>query len=127
MEHEPIEKEIARVRADPQLLENILVNLLLNAGQALGARAGRIRLEAREQADKTLVSVGDDGPGIAEDVLPRLFKPFFTTKAQGTGLGLAVVHKFVLAMGGRIEVKTGPGQGATFIVVLPRPKDPARA
>jgi len=111
------------VRADPQLLENILVNLLLNAGQALGARAGRIRLHAAEQADKTLVSVADDGPGIAEDVLPRLFKPFFTTKAQGTGLGLAVVHKFVLAMGGKIEVQTGPAQGTRFTVILPRPKE----
>ncbi len=115
------------VRADPQLLENILLNLLLNAGQALGSRPGRIRLEAREQVDKTLVSVTDDGPGIAEDVLPRLFKPFFTTKAQGTGLGLAVVHKFVLAMGGRIEVQTGPGQGTTFTLVLPRPKEAVRA
>jgi len=111
------------VRADPQLLENILVNLLLNAGQALGARAGRIRLQAAERADKTLVSVADDGPGIPEDVLPRLFKPFFTTKAQGTGLGLAIVHKFILAMGGKIEVQTGPAQGTTFTVILPRPKE----
>jgi len=115
------------VRADPQLLENILLNLLLNAGQALGARAGRVRLGAVEQGDKTLVSVSDDGPGIAEDVLPKLFKPFFTTKAQGTGLGLAIVKKFVLAMGGRVEVQTGPGQGTTFAVVLPRPKEPVRA
>ncbi len=115
------------VRADPQLLENILVNLLLNAGQALGTRSGRIRVGATDQADKTLITVADDGPGIPEDVLPRLFKPFFTTRAQGTGLGLAVVHKFVLAMGGRIEVKTGPGQGATFVVVLPRPKEALEA
>lgn len=111
------------VRADPQLFENILVNLLLNAGQALGTRAGRIRLHASERADRTLVSVADDGPGIPEDVLPRLFKPFFTTKAQGTGLGLAVVHKFVLAMGGKVEVQTGLSQGTTFTVILPRPKE----
>jgi signal transduction histidine kinase len=111
------------VRADPQLLENVLVNLLLNAGQAIGARSGRIRLGATDQADKTLITVADDGPGIAEDVLPRLFKPFFTTRAQGTGLGLAVVHKFVLAMGGKIEVKSGQGQGATFTVILPRPRE----
>jgi PAS domain S-box-containing protein len=111
------------VRADPQLLENILVNLILNAGQALGARAGRIRISAVDRSEKTLLSVADDGPGIPEDVLPRLFKPFFTTKTQGTGLGLAIVHKFVLAMGGRVEVQTGPGQGATFVVVLPRPRE----
>jgi two-component system sensor histidine kinase PilS (NtrC family) len=115
------------VRADPQLLENVLLNLLLNAGQALGARAGRIELRAVEQGERTRLSVADDGPGIAEDVLPRLFKPFFTTKAQGTGLGLAIVRSFVSAMGGRIEVHTGPGQGTSFTVVLPRPKEPVRA
>jgi len=116
-----------QVRADPQLLENILLNLLLNAGQALGTRTGSIVLRARESGDRVHISVEDDGPGIAKDVLPRLFKPFFTTKTRGTGLGLAIVRKFVLAMGGKIEVQAGAGRGAVFTVVLPRPKEPARA
>lgn len=109
-----------QVRADPQLLENILQNLLLNAGQAMGNRAGRIGLFAREETERTFISVTDDGPGIPEDVLPRLFKPFFTTKARGTGLGLTVVRKFAEVMGGRIEVKTHFGEGTTFTVSLPR-------
>jgi len=114
-----------RVRADPQLLENILLNLLLNAGQALGRTPGRVTLRAQEDASRTRISISDDGPGIPQDVLPRLFKPFFTTKARGTGLGLTIVRKFVRVMGGRIEVETGHGRGTTFTVVLPRPKEAA--
>jgi PAS domain S-box-containing protein len=113
------------VRADPQLLENILLNLLLNAGQAMGSTEGRIALRATESPDHSRIAIADNGPGIPEDVLPRLFKPFFTTKARGTGLGLTIVRKFVGVMGGRIEVDTRPGEGTTFTVVLPRTEEVA--
>lgn len=109
-----------RVRADPQLLENILLNLLLNAGQAMGSGPGHIVMHAMQTPDHSRIEIADDGPGIPEDVLPRLFKPFFTTKTRGTGLGLTIVRKFVGVMGGRIEVDTQPGEGTTFTVVLPR-------
>jgi len=114
------------VRADPQLLENIVVNLLLNAGQALGGKPGRVTLRAEEDADSTRVSVRDTGPGIPEEVLSQLFKPFFSTRTRGTGLGLTIVRKFVLIMGGRIEVDTRHREGTTFTVVLPRPKREVR-
>jgi len=114
------------VRADPQFLENVLLNLLLNAGQALGQSSGHIAIRVEEEADRTRISVSDDGPGIPEDVLSRLFKPFFTTKSRGTGLGLTIVRKLVGAMGGRIEVETRHGQGTTFTVVLPRPGEARR-
>jgi signal transduction histidine kinase len=110
-----------RLRADPQLLENIVLNLLLNAGQALGSRAGRIVLRMVERAGESRISVADDGPGIREEVLSKLFKPFFTTKARGTGLGLTIVQKFAGVMGGRVEVDTKLGEGTTFTVVLPAP------
>ncbi len=113
--------ETLRIRADPQLLENILVNLMLNAGQALGTRRGRIVVRGAEDADFTRLSVEDDGPGIPEEVLSSLFKPFFTTRARGTGLGLTIVRKFVETMGGRIEVRTRPGEGTAFTLLLPRP------
>jgi len=113
------------VRADPQLLENILVNLLLNAGQAIEGDGGRIVLRAIKTADATIISVEDNGPGIPADVLPRLFKPFFTTRTRGTGLGLTIVRKFVGLMGGRIEVDSTPDGGTTFRVWLPLPAPPA--
>jgi len=113
------------VRADPQLLENILANLLSNAGQAIGGRPGRIVLRASETEDETRVEISDDGAGIPDDVLAKLFKPFFTTRAKGTGLGLTIVHKFVEVMGGRIDVETSEGKGTTFTVVLPREMEAA--
>jgi len=109
------------VHADPQLLENIVVNLILNAAQALGRNPGHITVRAFEAGGSTNLEVADDGPGIPDDVLPRLFKPFFTTRTRGTGLGLTIVRKFVGVMGGRIEVETGRGRGTTFTIVLPAP------
>jgi signal transduction histidine kinase len=113
------------VRADPQLLENILANLLSNAGQAIRGRPGRIVLRASQTEDETRVEISDDGAGIPDDVLAKLFKPFFTTRAKGTGLGLTIVHKFVEVMGGRIDVETSEGKGTTFTVVLPREMEAA--
>ncbi len=110
------------VYADPQLLENIMLNLLLNAGQAL-RDPGKIMVRARNEADRSRITVADNGPGIPEEVLPRLFSPFFTTKTRGTGLGLTIVRKFVQVMGGRIEVDTAANEGATFSVLLYRPKE----
>ena len=111
------------VRADPQLLENIVVNLLLNAGEAM-REPGRIAMEATEDPSRTKMTITDNGPGIPEDVVDRLFKPFFTTKTRGTGLGLTNVRKFVEVMGGKIRVRTG-GDGTCFTVVLPRETEPA--
>jgi len=109
------------VHADPQLLENILVNLILNAAQALGRDPGHITVRAYAKAGDVRIEIADDGPGIPDDVLPRLFKPFFTTRTRGTGLGLTIVRKFVGVMGGRMEVETGRGRGTTFTIALPQP------
>jgi signal transduction histidine kinase len=68
------------------------------------------------------ISVTDNGPGIPVDVSPKLFRPFFTTKAQGTGLGLAVVQKIIVQHGGQVEVRNRPDGGAEFIVTLPLPR-----
>ena len=95
-------------------------NLILNAGEAMSQRDGHIVVRAREVAGDARIAVEDDGPGIPEEVQSRLFKPFFTTKARGTGLGLTLVRKFTEAMGGRIEFQSRVGAGTTFTVVLPR-------
>ncbi|GMU61519.1 MAG: hypothetical protein AMXMBFR34_32820 [Myxococcaceae bacterium] len=104
--------------------EQVVVNLLVNAAQAIPAaqRDGRVHLSLSEASDGwALLRVADNGPGVPEEVRHRLFKPFFTTKpaGQGTGLGLSVVADIVRAAGGRVEYEPGADGGAVFRVVLP--------
>jgi len=101
------------VPADAARLHQVLVNLLLNAAEA---GASRIRLWARREGAGVVLACEDDGAGIAADVLPRIFDPFFTTRppGAGTGLGLAIAQRLVEQLGGRIEVESRPGAGATF-------------
>lgn len=112
------------VLADASKLQQVLVNLLLNAADA-GART--IRLGVEGQADTVAIVCGDDGHGIAASDLPRLFEPFFTTRppGAGTGLGLAIAHRIAEEHGGRIEVESTAGAGATFRLVLPTRPVPA--
>jgi signal transduction histidine kinase len=76
---------------------------------------------ARSEGDSVLVQIRDDGPGIAADLLPKLFEPFYSTKAagRGTGLGLSISRRVVADHGGTIEVSSEPGEGTTFVVTLP--------
>jgi GAF domain-containing protein len=111
------------VWGDAQQLEQVVLNLLLNAEQALGTRGDprRILLRLAAAGDHVRLTVSDTGPGIAPEILPRLFEPFFTTKpvGQGTGLGLSISYGIVKAHHGRIWAESPPGSGATFIVELP--------
>jgi two-component system NtrC family sensor kinase len=99
----------------------LLLNLLNNAAQAVDPKRGRIWIAARRDGRDVLLTVRDDGPGIAPEHLPRLFDPFFTTKpvGEGTGLGLSICYGIVERHGGRIAVESKPGKGATFSVRLP--------
>jgi signal transduction histidine kinase len=120
------------VFGDPHELQQVALNLILNAadaiperasgGQGLGAGPGRVEVEVREDGESVLLRVTDDGIGMSPEVQAQAFDLFFTTKevGEGTGLGLAIVHNIVTNHGGRIEVESAPGQGATFRVVLPR-------
>ncbi|GEL70621.1 sensor histidine kinase [Myxococcus virescens] len=106
-------------RADPGPLSQIVINLLLNAAQAMGGQ-GRVRVSTRRTADEVRLLVEDGGTGIPDDVMPRLFEPFFTTKGrEGTGLGLAVSLRLAQIMGGRLEAENAQGGGARFTVCLP--------
>jgi PAS domain S-box-containing protein len=106
-------------------LGQVLVNLLVNALQSFPERPAtdnRIRLSTRalEQPGWVAVEVEDNGSGMSPEVQRRIFDPFFTTKpGVGTGLGLAICHTIVEAMGGRIEVRSAPGEGSTFRLLLP--------
>ncbi len=110
------------VLADAGSLSQVLINLLLNAAQAMDGR-GALRLQALPDEAGVRIDVVDSGPGIAPDVRPRLFEPFFTTKpgGKGTGLGLAVSQSLVRSMGGTLEAKDAPGGGSCFSVRLPGP------
>jgi signal transduction histidine kinase len=115
--------EFGRVDGDEVLLRQALDNLCRNSLEACDdARvAPQIVIEGqRDDAHGVLrISVSDNGPGIPAAVAPRVFRPFFTTKAHGTGLGLALVQKIIVTHNGRVTVANEEGGGARFLVTLP--------
>jgi signal transduction histidine kinase len=112
--------EVPPVPCAPQQLKQVFLNLVVNAGQAIGER-GVVRVTTRAREGEVVVEVCDDGCGIAQENLDRIFDPFFTTKrvGEGTGLGLGIAYRIVKAHGGEIEVDSRPGQGSRFRVRLP--------
>jgi signal transduction histidine kinase len=119
---------LPKVTGDRVHLQQVLLNLFLNAMDAVGENpkeAKRIRVNARENGAQTVeVSVRDTGHGIPPEKLKDVFKPFFTTKSQGMGMGLAISRTIMEAHGGRIEARNnGDGLGATFILTLPIAKE----
>jgi two-component system sensor histidine kinase PilS (NtrC family) len=120
-----VEAEVV-VSVDPDMLKQVLWNLVRNAAEAMvqaeqgrpEASLGTIRVGVREAPPFVLLSVTDDGPGMGADVLKRMFDPFFTTKDRGTGLGLAITHSVVEAHGGTILVSSTVGEGTEVVVRL---------
>jgi PAS domain S-box-containing protein len=129
-----IPEGLPKIYVDPRQMEQVLGNLLVNAYQAIAAthfggkaapvsgmtEGGGVSICAHAQERMVVISVQDNGGGILPENMNKLFEPLFTTKAKGIGLGLAVSRKLVEANGGRIEVQSEPGKGATFIVYLPQ-------
>ena len=130
-----LEPRLPRTRMDPNQVHQILVNLILNAQAALDGdgtivlRAGRTILsgegdtpEGSPPGPYLTLAVADTGPGIPDEVLPRIFEPFYTTKGdKGTGLGLSVAYGIAKAHGGWIACESAPGEGACFTLFLPAP------
>jgi signal transduction histidine kinase len=117
------------LRLDPAKIRQVLVNLIQNAAEALDGRGGRITVRATgfPDGDGVVIAVGDDGPGIAPEVLDRVFQPFFTTKFTGTGLGLAISKSIIEQHGGRIEIDSAVEQGTTIYLFLPMQPVASRA
>jgi len=113
------------VLAVPDQLTQVLLNLCLNARDAMTPGGGAIRLAAVEEEDEVCFTVSDEGPGVPEEIAGRIFEPFFTTKevGKGTGLGLAVAYGMITQMGGRLELVSEPGEGACFTICLPLAED----
>jgi signal transduction histidine kinase len=112
--------EVPKVRAMPSQINQVVLNLITNAAQAMGEQ-GTLTIGTRRNGEMVEISVQDTGSGIAPEVLPKIFDPFFTTKpvGEGTGLGLAIVHKIVTAHGGSVAVDSEVGRGTRFTVSLP--------
>ncbi len=104
------------VTANRRHMEEILANLMLNGCQAMRGTGGNLGVFAEKQSDKVVLRVSDTGPGISEENMKNIFKPFYTTKKEGTGLGLYITRQLVEKNGGRISVKSSPGQGTFFRV-----------
>jgi two-component system sensor histidine kinase AtoS len=116
-----LDRSLPHTLADASALEQVLLNLITNAQQAIGG-PGEIRIVTREAPTPggwIELVVFDTGPGIPPEICAKIFDPFFTTKPGGTGLGLSITHRIVQDHGGTIEVESTPGQGTEFLLRFP--------
>jgi two-component system NtrC family sensor kinase len=122
--------DIPPITCSPSQINQVFLNLINNAAQAIESGRGVITLTTRRQdADHVVVEVQDNGKGIPPEILPKIFDPFFTTKdvGKGTGLGLSIVYKIIEQHGGKISVDSAVGVGTKFTVVLPlAPQEPSQ-
>jgi len=115
------------VEADPEQLKEVLINLLVNACEAMG-EGGLIVIREEEGVAEPLgrvvvIRVKDNGPGIPKSVSHKVFQPFFSTKEEGTGLGLSIAYRIVEEHGGWLSLKSKEGEGTTFTITLPCRED----
>ncbi len=113
-----LDSRLPRLQADPNQLNQVLVNLVKNAMEATDT-GDRIILATGSQDEQVWFSIRDTGKGMTPEVKEKIFHPFFTTKEKGTGLGLAVIHKIITDHNGTIDLETAPGEGSTFTIRLP--------
>jgi two-component system NtrC family sensor kinase len=120
---EEFDPDVPAIYGDSHQLQQAILNLVTNAHHAIrdSQKAGTITLSTRRSPDGVILTVADDGPGIPEDRLSKIYDPFFTTKAagKGTGLGLSIVYGIIAAHGGDLSVESRAGQGSRFTVELP--------
>jgi signal transduction histidine kinase len=107
------------VSADADQLKQVMVNLVSNAVQAMEGTGGAIKVRVWDDDGLVFLSIADTGPGIPPEDLERVFDPFYSTRDDGTGLGLTIVHRIIDQHGGRVDVESERGVGTTFTVALP--------
>lgn len=114
------EPDISYIQTDPDRLNQVLLNLYINAVEAMD-KAGSLTVElSRTDTGDTLIRIMDDGEGMDKETLDHLFDPYFTTRSTGTGLGLSIVHRIVENLGGMIRVESVKNEGTCFQIVLPK-------
>ena len=118
-----------RIRVDETQVLQVLLNLLLNAFQAMEGRGGEVCVSTHQEADDIVFTVADTGPGIPSEIMDRIFEPFFTTKdvGKGSGLGLAIARQVAEAHAGTITARSTPGKGAEFTLRLPLDREDGAA
>jgi two-component system NtrC family sensor kinase len=109
---------LPKVLHDPALIQQVILNLLLNGIQAISGE-GKVQVHTLLEKDSVVIQVDDTGRGIPREALAKIFKPFFTTRREGTGLGLSLAHSIVQSHGGTIDVSSAPQKGAQFKIRLP--------
>ena len=117
------QQPLPEIDADPEQLKEVLVNLMVNACEAI-EKGGNIVIHEDKNTTPSgesvaIIRVSDNGPGIPAAIRQKVFEPFFTTKEEGTGLGLSIVARIIEEHGGSMAVESIEGQGATFIISLP--------
>ena len=118
-----LDESLPMINAYPQQLKQVFLNLVINALHAMkGEEDSRLEIKSVFKAPNLVITIHDNGCGMAEELRRRIFEPFFTTKevGKGTGLGLAVVEAIIQRHEGRISVDSAPGEGSTFTITLPR-------
>jgi signal transduction histidine kinase len=117
-----LDENLSRVATDAAMVRQIVDNLLSNAVDAIGDARGRITISTSAETDRAMIEVADNGPGIAADLLPRIFEPFISTKnpGKGYGLGLAICSALAESLGASLTVESKPGDGSKFRVWIPR-------
>jgi signal transduction histidine kinase len=118
--------DLPQVEHDSDQIHQVLLNLLLNAVQAIDT-SGTVQVGLSTLEGNAAISVTDTGRGIAPEHLPNIFRPFYTTKGNGTGLGLSLARRIVEEHHGRIEVTSELGKGARFVLILPFRQDQTEA
>jgi two-component system nitrogen regulation sensor histidine kinase NtrY len=121
-----LDSNVQPIAADSELLHRAISNLVLNAMDAM-PKGGTLTLRTRQDGDGVKLEISDTGSGLTPEECARLFTPYYTSKAHGTGLGLAIVQSVVTDHGGKISVRSEPGQGTTFLIELPGNLEELRA
>lgn len=111
--------ELISVYLDSEKMIIALLNILINAVEAIEHESGRISIKIKKDNENAVIEISDNGSGISEDKIPRLFEPYYTSKRNGIGLGLASTLNIIQAHGGSIEVTSEPGKSTSFIITLP--------
>ena len=111
-------KEVPRARANAADLRRVFTNIIINAIEAM-PNGGEMSVSCYRDGNQIIATVSDTGMGIAPENRGKVFYPYFTTKQEGTGLGLSGAQKILLAQGGNIHFRTEIGKGTTFVITLP--------